>query len=115
MGKPASTPVGPGKPDQPGPIDPTDGPKKVKDAWAKSRVTTGKGKQPVAVPGSKASVDISKITTSGNVVSVWTSDDTTTPPDYVIVNPPTAVYLDSQTTVEDPLGAIAYIINGAAK
>lgn len=95
------------------PIDKNAGPGRVKAAWAKENV--GTGKQAVAVPGSAAAVEISKIDVVDNVVSVWTSEDTTLPPDYVIVNPPTAVFIDKNTSIEDPLGAIAHIINGAKK
>ncbi len=94
-------------------IDKNEGPGRVKAAWAKEYA--GVGKQAVAIPGSASSVSISKIEVADNVVSVWTSEDTNLPPEYVIVNPPTAIYVDKNTSIEDPLGAIAHIINGAKK
>lgn len=95
------------------PIDKNAGPGVVKAEWAK--LHNESGKMAVSVPGSAASVGISRIDVVDNVVSVWTSEDTTLPPDYVIVNPPTAVFIDKNTSIEDPLGAIAHIINGAKK
>lgn len=90
----------------------TDGAKRAKDQWDKE---TGGRKSSIIVPGSNDSVDIAKLTYEGNKVSVWTTSDTSLPPDFVIVNPPTQVYIDKDNVVENPLGVIAHAINGATK
>lgn len=90
----------------------TDGAKRAKAQWDKE---TGGRKSSIIVPGSNDSVDIAKLTYEGNKVSVWTTSDTSLPPDFVIVNPPTQVYIDKDNVVENPLGVIAHAINGATK
>lgn len=90
----------------------TDGAKRAKAQWDKE--TKGKRSQ-ITIPGSTDSVEIAQLTYEGNKVSVWTTSDTTLPPDFVIVNPPTKVFIDKDNIVENPLGVIAHAINGATK
>lgn len=75
---------------------------KVKKAWEEK---SKDGKLNVKSKGGRM-VAMSKVETVDNVVRVWTSEDTTLPPDYVIVNPPVE---------EDPLEAIATAIDGVSK
>lgn len=69
----------------------------------------------VGVPGSDAVLHIKRLTVEKNVVSVWTNSSTQDAPDYILVNPPTEVQVGPNTFVEDPLGAIAQAIHGAAR
>lgn len=69
----------------------------------------------VGIPGTSAVLRIKRLTVEKNVVSVWTNSSTQDAPDYVLVNPPTEVQVGPNTFVEDPLGAIAQAIHGAAR
>jgi hypothetical protein len=90
----------------------TDGAKRAKAQWDKE----SKGdKHAVTIPGSDAFVQMSKVEVVDNTVYVWTSSDTSLPADFVIVNPPTQVYIDKDTSVENPLGVIAHAIHGATQ
>lgn len=92
----------------------TDSVQQIADAW----VAADGGTSTVSVPvyGQQgANVQITEIQTSGNVVSIWTSSDTTLPPDFVIVNPPTQVATSATESFSDPLGALAVIIDGASQ
>lgn len=98
--------------DKAGPKDKNDGPARVKKEWDEKHA--GKGKQAISIPGSESAVSFTRMDVEGNKVSIWTSEDTTTAPQFVIVNPPTAVFIGKDNVIEDPLGAIAHIINGAS-
>lgn len=94
-----------------------DGAKQAADQWAresKASKDAGVEKHAVKIPGGEGYVFIAKLEYEGNKVSVWTSSDTSLAPDFVIVNPPTQVFLSKDNIVENPLGVIAHTINGAS-
>jgi len=95
------------------PVDGAANAKKFKDSWAKHKSTDSTGR--VSVPGSNRSVDLTKVETDNEKVSIWTSSNPSGAPDFVIVNPPTEVYNAAGNLIEDPLTAIALIIDGATK
>jgi hypothetical protein len=87
--------------------------KKVKSKWDDLKKVDGKGY--VHIPGTKRSVEMKNVEIDGNKVSVWTSTDTSLPPDFVIVNGPTEVLNEHGIIIEDPLTAIALAIDGVSK
>lgn len=66
----------------------------------------------VPVPGTNATVHLNKLEYEDNLVRVWVDGSTEAKPSYVIVNQPTEVSTGANTSVEDPLGAIALSIYG---
>lgn len=98
------------------PVLPFDGAanaKKFHDAWGKLKKTDDKAR--VSLPGTRRSVEFVKVEVADKKVSIWTGDATDREPDFVVVNPPTEVRNSEGALVEDPLTAIALIIDGATK
>lgn len=85
----------------------------IADAWAKKSSVDG----PVGLPvhGKFENVRVADMVTDGNTVSIWLEFNQTAQPDFVIVNPPTAIGISPTESIADPLGALAVIIDGASK
>lgn len=81
---------------------------KVADAWEA-------GGGPIALPGTGRALVIHKLVVEGAKISVWTSDFIDGSPDFVLVNVPIEVPNSNGIMVEDPLTAIATVIDGATQ
>jgi hypothetical protein len=103
----------PKKDKEPKVVDNVANAKKVKDGWDKMQKVNGKGS--VHLPGTRRSVEMKNVVVEGNKVSVWTSSDTSLPPDFVVVNGPTEVLNEHGILIEDPLTALALAIDGVTK
>jgi hypothetical protein len=115
MAKPESLPENAATPEQK-PVRPFNGAenaKKVHEAWGKLKKTDDQGL--VSIPGSRRSVKFSKVLVEDKKLSIWVGDDTDREPDFVVVNPPTESYNAEGVLIEDPLTAIALLIDGATK
>jgi hypothetical protein len=76
---------------------------------------TKNDKAQVGVPGSRRSIEFTKVDVDDKKLSIWIGEDTDKEPDFVVVNPPTEIKNSAGALVEDPLTAIALIIDGATK
>lgn len=94
-------------------VDHTKNAKAFKDEWDKRKKVMSKVS--VSLPGTRRSVDMSNVEVSDNVISIWTSSDSTLPPDFVFVNAPTSVLNEHGIIVEDQMTAIALVIDGATQ
>lgn len=115
MAKPEKKPEGEVVPEKK-PVLPFDGAKnarKFHDAF--TELKTKNSKAEVGVPGSRRSIKFAKVEVDDKNVSIWVGEDTERPADFVIVNPPTEIKNSAGALVEDPLTAIALIIDGATK
>lgn len=95
------------------PVDGAAAAASFKARWSESKKKSGLGDLPV--PGGKRAIQVSKVEAEGNKVSIWLTTDPTLSPDFVIVNPPTEVFNSEGVLIEDPLSAIAFLIDGASK
>lgn len=95
------------------PFDGAENAKKFRDQFDK--VKDGSGKSQVSIPGTRRSVAMTKVEADGKTVSIWTGTDTAGSPDFVVVNPPTDIVGTNNQLIEDPLTAIALLIDGATK
>lgn len=115
MAKPESLPEEAVVPEKK-PVLPFDGAanaSKLHGAWKNLKKNDVQGR--VNIPGTRRSVKFSKVDATDNKLSIWATDDTTREPDFVIVNPPTEFTTADGTSTDDPLTAIALIIDGATK
>lgn len=98
------------------PVLPFDGAanaKKFHDAF--TELKTQNDKAQVSVPGTRRSVEFTKVVVDDKKLSIWVGGDTDKEPDFVVVNPPIETLNSAGALVEDPLTAIALIIDGATK
>jgi hypothetical protein len=87
--------------------------KKFHDAFTKLKSDNGRAQ--VNVPGSRRSVDFTKVNVADKKLSIWIGENTDKEPDFVVVNPPIEIKDSAGNLVEEPLTAIALIIDGATK
>jgi hypothetical protein len=114
MAQPTETRSTPEKPEPSRkPFDGAANAQSFKDKWEALKATTGLGD--LRVPGTVRYVSVSKVEALNNKVSIWISTDHTLPPDFVIVNLPTEVVNSEGELVDDPIAAVALVIDGASK
>jgi hypothetical protein len=87
------------------------------DEYTKKVEELGNGDQVnVSIPGTRRAVTFSKVNVDGNRLYIWNGSDTTGPADFVIVNPPNETTdVATNATTEDPLTAVALILDGATQ
>jgi len=85
--------------------------------YTKKAEELGNGDQvSVNIPGTRRAVTFSKVDVDQNRLYIWNGTDTSGPADFVIVNPPTETTdVATNATTEDPLTAVALILDGASQ